>query len=76
MNNTKLLLEALERDLARDGDAVPPVPGRARMGAGGDALEGDPAFAPMIVALVIVASALSGFVVGYLLGPLAFWVMR
>lgn len=46
------------------------------MGYGGKAIDMDPTEIPLIVALVFVTSALSGWFVGFALGPLAFMVIR
>lgn len=78
MDNSVTLLELREgaEHVLRDGDPVPDRLLLRPVGYEGDAMNDDPTGLPLVIALIFVTSALSGFVVGYALGPLAFWVMR
>lgn len=78
MDNSMTLLESREgaEHALRDGDPVPDRLLLRPVGYDGDAMNDDPTGLPLVLALIFVTSALSGFFVGVLLGPLAFWVMR
>lgn len=77
MDNSRFLLKEVNNDLVGNGNTIHDLPSRSPMGYGGDALELEPVGRPVVAALVVIcACAGGGFVVGMLLGPVAFMVIR
>jgi hypothetical protein len=78
MDRYRLATKAVASDgsNSRTGDAPGDLSCVPALGFTERTFSNDPTLIPLVIALVLVASPLAGFFVGYVLGPLAFMVMR